>query len=312
MSTQKTLSGNNLPSNWPQIASPEEEAKGYDALYDPGEDKTKPPARQHIDRLSYTLKNGTKELRYLAVQHIFGSENRTHSQFTALKENFKKSKPQIILYEGPKLYENSQITEEDAYIHGEKAYVQYLVQEHNKNLKPREKPVIMKPADTPNEDEPAEYRKRGYSNEEIATSEVFKWMHYESSGVKNTPGLTNEQKTQKIQELQFRYEANPLAPIYPDFFSLVPRPDGHQWTADLIKQEIRKQAGRPLNVDFDYLTIPRFKQMYNTQRVFRDQYIIRKIAEICQKYDTVMVVMGSGHAIRDRHSLEQFFDIDRN
>jgi pheromone shutdown protein TraB len=48
--------------------------------------------------------------------------------------------------------------------------------------------------------------------------------------------------------------------------------------------------------------------MFNDQREFRDRYIIKKIAKVSQKYNRIMVVMGSGHAIRDREALEQYFD----
>lgn len=303
---RKTVTGNELPDNWPQIASIEEEQQGYGVLYDPSEDRSEPPAHSQIERLSYTLENGDRQLRYLAVQHIFGLENRDHPQFKAIKANFDAQLPQVVLYEGPQSNPES-ITEEDAYDHGEKAYVQYLVLEHNKNIQP-DGPIVMESCDLQPQDEPEEYRKKGYSNEEIAASEILRWVYYEASGIANTPGLTAEQRAQKIQELQARYEKNPIAPINPSFFSLVPRADGQEWNAELVKAEIEKQTGRPLRVDFNYLEVPRFKQMFEDAREFRDQHVVRTIAKAGRKYNKVLAIMGSGHALRDKKALEQFYE----
>lgn len=304
---EKSITGKDLPVGWPQIASWEEEQKAYESLYDVGEDRSKPPTHQPIDKLSYTLVNGNKQLRYLAVQHVFGSENRNHPQFAALKENFDRHKPQIVLYEGPQGNPMT-MTEEDAYLRGESAYIQYLVLEHNKNLPVGEQEIIMESCDIQPQEEVEEYRKRGYSNEEIAASEVLRWMYYEVQGIKNTPGLTDEQKSQKIQELQEKYDTNPLGPVSPDFSSRVPRADGQQWSTALMKAEIERQTGQSLKVDFNYLELPRFKQMFEEAREFRDTYVVRKIAEASRKYDRVMVVMGSGHAIRDKQALEDFYE----
>lgn len=54
---QRSITGRELPTNWPRIASPQEKTEGYKALRDEGEDLSKPPKHEHIDRLSYTLKN---------------------------------------------------------------------------------------------------------------------------------------------------------------------------------------------------------------------------------------------------------------
>jgi len=302
-----SLNGNILPADWPDIISSDDEQKAYEALYDKGEDRSKPPSHQHIDRLSYTLRNGNKELRYLAVQHIFGLDNRNHPQFVAIKENFDRQKPQAVLYEGPQ-GDPTSITEEEAYTRGEKAYIQFLVLEYNKNLQPGERPIVMESCDLQPQDEPEEYRKKGYSNEEIAAGEVLKLMYYEAQGLKNTPGLTDEQRAQRMQELQSKYSTNLLAHVNPEFFSWAPRSDGQQWNADLIKAEIERQTRRPLQVDFDYLKLPRFKQMFNDARAFRDKYIVKKIAEAGKAHDRIMTVMGSGHAIRDKKALEQFYE----
>ena len=57
---ETSITGKELPVDWPGIASPDEEHNGYEALYDEGEDRNGPPSQQHIDRLSYSLRNGKK------------------------------------------------------------------------------------------------------------------------------------------------------------------------------------------------------------------------------------------------------------
>lgn len=214
-----------------------------------------------------------------------------------------------MLYEGPKIHEDYKINEEESYRYGEKAFMQYLVQEHNKNLKPGEQPVKMIAADITNEYEPEEYRKRGYSNEEIAENEVLRGAGYESNNIKNSPTFNEEQKRQKILELQQRYLSDPITFISnPNILSLAPRSDGQQWTPELMKVEIERLTGRPLQVDFNQLEVLLFQQMFNDQREFRDRHIIKKVVEACQQYDRVMVIIGSGHSIRERQALEQFFD----
>lgn len=299
------LTGKELPADWPRIITLDEERKGYDALYDPGDDRSQPPKNQHIDRLSYTLKNGNKEFRALAVQHIGGPENRNHPQFAAIKANFDEFKPQAVLYEGPVSNPQS-ITEEQAYTYGDQAFTQYLVLEHNKNLKPGEQPIFMDSWDLQDKDVPEEFRKRGYANEEIAANEVFKWMYGAADRIRNTPGLTDDERRQRLQDLQTQFDSDPTSGINPDFFSLVPRADGQQWTPELIRAEFHKVAGRNIDVNLKHADIPRFQQMFDDARQFRDEYAIRKKAETLRKYDRVLVVEGSGHAIREKPAMTEF------
>jgi hypothetical protein len=50
--------------------------------------------------------------------------------------------------------------------------------------------------------------------------------------------------------------------------------------------------------------------MFDDSREFRDQHVVRRIAETGEKYDKVMVVMGSGHAIRDKDALKLFYEAE--
>lgn len=55
-----------------------------------------------------------------------------------------------------------------------------------------------------------------------------------------------------------------------------------------------------------YLDDPKMKQMFDAE-LFRDRYQLRRIIKSLHDHDRVMIVMGSGHAIRQRKALEEYF-----
>lgn len=305
----KSLGGKDLPKDWPPIISEEEESRIYQKkITQPGKDLT-------IDKLSLILKNGNKELRYLGVQHISGSENKNHPQFAALKRHFDELKPQVVLYEGPQGNPQS-MTEEQGYLHGEKAFIQYLVLDHNSKLQTSESPIEMASADLPDEEAINEYTKRGYTTEEIAVGDVLRTVYSVAAGIKITQGLTEEQKQARLMEEETKINQDVFAFMqekgYPSMFHLLPRKDGQSWNTDLIKQEIKRLTGQDLSMSLDSRQTPRFQEMWDDARIFRDQYIARKIAETLNKHDRVMAVMGSSHVVREKDALEKYFDLEPN
>lgn len=146
----RSISGEKLPADWPQIMSKEEEGKVYDILYDEEEDRDRPPSHAQIDRLSYELTNGDKRLRYFAVLHqrdMSGLADPNMVQYDVLENKFKESPPQLVLYEGFMDDINQPLTRERAIQLGEPAFMLYLVQQHNSQLKEGETPVVIESAD---------------------------------------------------------------------------------------------------------------------------------------------------------------------
>ena len=148
--SETSLTGQKLPYNWPQIIDKEQEAKAYDALYDPGEDRTKPPRNAQINRLKYELATGDKKLRFFPVFHqrdMSGPDDPNIVQYDVLEAKFKESPPQLVLYEGFIDDVNHPLSREDAIKLGEPAFMAYLVQQHNAQLKEGERPVQIDSAD---------------------------------------------------------------------------------------------------------------------------------------------------------------------
>lgn len=56
-----------------------------------------------------------------------------------------------------------------------------------------------------------------------------------------------------------------------------------------------------------HLDDPKMKQMFDAESQFRDKYQIDRIEEALLHHNKVLVVMGSGHAIRQRQALEEYF-----
>jgi hypothetical protein len=89
---------------------------------------------------------------------------------------------------------------------------------------------------------------------------------------------------------------------------LLPRFDGKSWTLDILLDEVKKVTGQNFNIEMDGRQLPRTSQMFIDEGEFRDEYIVRKIADYFAQYHKVMVIMGSGHSIREKRALEQFFN----
>lgn len=137
-STMKSLLGQELSENWPQILNRDEEVKAYDALRDQGDNPAEPPKNSHIGRLSYELTNGDKRLRFFATFHqrdMNGQNDPNLEQYGILEKKFQESPPQLVLYEGFVDDVNHPLTREQALTLGEQAWICYLVQQHNKNVK---------------------------------------------------------------------------------------------------------------------------------------------------------------------------------
>ena len=157
----KSITGKELPANWPQILNSREETKVYGVLKDEGDDPAEPPKNPHIERLSYELTNGDKRLRFFATFHqrdINGPNDPNLVQYEILEKKFKESPPQLVLYEGFIDDVNYPLTRERALSLGEPAWMCYLVQQHNKNLKESEKPVVFESGDQEVNRQPNEIR----------------------------------------------------------------------------------------------------------------------------------------------------------
>lgn len=146
----KSITGKDLPANWPYILNPYEESIAYGVLKDEGDDPAEPPRNSHIERLSYELTNGDKRLRFFATFHqrdMNGSNDPNLQQYEILEKMFKESPPQLVLYEGIIDDVNYPLSRERALKLGEQAWMNYLVQQHNKNLKEGEKPILIESGD---------------------------------------------------------------------------------------------------------------------------------------------------------------------
>ncbi|MBA3723609.1 MAG: hypothetical protein H0W89_01800 [Candidatus Levybacteria bacterium] len=302
-----SLTGKELSADWPKIMPPDEEQKRYDVLYDPEDDRREAPKNPHIERLSYSLTNGSKEFRMLAVQHMGGMDAKPQAQFAAMEEHFDELRPQIVFYEGP-TSEPVSMTLNQAY-EGDQQFTQYLVMEHNKNLQPGEQPIIMESWDMPLKDAVEEFKKKGYSSEEIAANEVFKWMYGKAESIKHDGSLTEQQRNEKLHELQSQYESNPVDPnIDPEFFKWIPRDDGQDWTPALVQEAFQKVTGRSVDHNLKHADSLRLQKMFADLNIFRDVYAVKKYAEALKKYDRVMTVAGSAHSIRERDAMITFVD----
>jgi hypothetical protein len=147
---QMSLSGKELPRDWPSLATPEEEQRMYDMLYNPEDDRSQPPTHAHTERLSYELQSGDKRLRYFAVSHqrdMQGQEDPNMVQYDLLEKRFTESPPELVLYEGFIDDVNYPLTRDRAIALGEPAFMAYLVQQHNSKLQDGDKPVAIESAD---------------------------------------------------------------------------------------------------------------------------------------------------------------------
>lgn len=146
----KSISGKELPANWPQILTQEEEAKAYEALRDEGDNLNLPPKNPHIERLSYELTSKDKRLRFFATYHQRDMKDLNDPnilQYEILERKFRESPPQLVLYEGLIDDVSQSISREQALSLGEPAWMMYLVQQYNANLKDGEKPIVIESGD---------------------------------------------------------------------------------------------------------------------------------------------------------------------
>ncbi len=198
--TQKSLSGIELSKGWPNILSAIEEKIGYGALYDKGEDRTKPPTHIQTERLSYELVNGSKKLRFFAVLHSPKPDELNFGQYDILEKRFNESPPQLVLIEGNIDLNYPVQNKEDATKHGEQYFMSYLVQQHNKNLKEGEQPIEIESGDIPNDLLAEEFKKIDHTDEEVEDFFTRRGegrknqMHEEEKGIRDKYIIKNGAK----------------------------------------------------------------------------------------------------------------------
>lgn len=231
-----SLGGKPLSPEWPRILNDAEVKSHYDTF-----DREKDT---HFGRFSFFLKNGEKELRYLAVEH---TNNRAHPQMVGLVQEIGKFDPEILLYEGQAgVFPQSITTVDDVLREGNEAgLARFTVNEINK-LRPAERKIADESGDIPDGVWAEEFKKVGFTQEDV---NAFDNARHEFS------------------------EAQRLDP-----------------------------NARPIHLDD-----PKLKRMFEAESQFRDTYQIERIKEALLHHNKVLVVMGSGHAIRQRKALEEHF-----
>ncbi len=294
----KSLTGKDLPEDWPKITPDEEYRHRFDGF--------KHGVDSHIERFSYLLEQGDKHLLYLAVEH---SSDPKNLQFEALENKFNEFHPDIVLYEGPNspgqdLIRTFIANRSRSISHGEKAFTVYLAQEQN---------IPSESADIQDPDWINGFKKLGHSNEEIAVHDILRKVYYLAQEIKNNTSLTDPQKRKVLEERNIRlnndFEGLMKEVGFPELFSMLPREDGVPWNTETIKREVENQTGQPLNINLHARDIPKFNQMFEEEAVFRDQYQVKRIAETVKNHDRVMVVMGSAHPFRQEAALRELFDL---
>lgn len=295
-----SLSGKELPSGWPKLATWEEH------------DKARGTAQglEVVKQLSYELKNGDKSLLYLAVEH---SKVSTHPQFDFIEQQFNQFAPNVVLYEGPWNPSVEEFREEAVSKYGgDPGFVRFLVKKHNESLSTGEAHIKVDSTDMPIEQVVQEIQKRGYSNEEILLNDVFSWVYLHANLIKQDKRLNSEEKTQRLvqeqQKLVEQLSRNYTDSRNPINFEKLPRSDGHEWTWQLVEEEIKRLTGQDFNLNLNGREFPRFRQIFDEIGEFRDQYVVRKITENCRNNNKVMVVMGSAHPVREKQALSEFFE----
>ncbi len=299
----QTLKGNKLPNGWPNITSEDDYGpKKYGPFQQEG--KRPIPARD----FSIHLKSGEKVLQYTAVEHTNDSSN---PQFEELEKQFDETKPQVVLYEGP--VSNFPITDiNQAYAFGEKSFMNYLVQQYNANLGEGEKSIVLESTDMPNDALIKSFQDRGNTNEEIGVYDIVRQINNVAEAIRRNSSMTDEQKTRNIALIDEQIKNDFLEFVREkQFSSLLPmlhRQDGRQWNNSIIAEEVKRVTGHDLNANLHQTEIDKLRQMFNDEAIFRDAYVVEKIAENVQKYDRVMVVMGSSHVLREEAALREFFE----
>lgn len=302
----RSLSGKELPSDWPQIIPDEKfqyKFKGLD-----------PRKVLVINKLSYELVNGNKRILYLAVHH---TQDPTDPQLDVIERKFKEFKPQAVLYEGSRngLWESSR---NDVARTGDPGYVRFLVKTHNNNLKEGEEPIVTDSVDQPFEEWVGDFRKHGFTNEDIAVFVVLRHVHFvktikiKAKAKELKRALTKEEKERFLSDFEgdFRVSletslSNSTGRLFYEF-SYLKREDDQPWNLRLLIQSVQKITGQ--DPGFSKINYPQdIKDIFNLQAQFRDAYMVKKIADTLKKHDRVMVVTGSSHPLRQETALRQFF-----
>lgn len=287
----RSLSGKELSAHWPVITRDKDYQQRFEG-FQSGRDLA-------MDWFSYELVVGSKGLLYLAADH---TQDLNHPQFEVLDRRFKEFKPDFILYEGGESnyrYKN----EQEAKTRGEKGFFIFLAQQLD---------IPMASADITEEEWVEGFKRLGYSNEDIAMYDVVRHVYATAEHIRSNASLSNEQKTKALKEWEGRIKEDYFGYLheegYRDSIPLLPRTDGQPWTQELIEAEIKRVSGSNLNINLNRKDSDFLWRMFRDENIFRDQYIVRKIVEGVQKYDRVMVVMGSAHPLREEAALRQFFE----
>lgn len=181
-----SLSGAELPADWPKVVTPEQESQGYNALRDPNENPNEAPKNAHIDRLSYVLETGEKRLRFFATWHqkdMTGPEDPNMKQYDVLEQRFNESPPQAVVIEG-NVGDAAEKVNDPAYripnrefaiSKGEQGFMLYLVQQHN--LAHPDQLVTISSSDIPD----AELA-QGFRDQEIPEEQITHFFATRGSG----------------------------------------------------------------------------------------------------------------------------------
>lgn len=235
-----SLSGKELPKDWPEISSFEDYQTKVDELSQGQE------GWNTIDGFSIRLKHPSgKQLDYLAVAH---SQKPEHHQFAQIEERFNQLNPDIVLYEGPEdksIFTDDTTKDEIISRGGEVGYVKWLAYK---------KGIEAHSLDIQYDDWIKGFQEQGYSNEEIAAYNAGR-IYYARAEHMRKDGLDLSEVSD---------EGNFDDDIKKDLEKL-PRKDGQEWTFDLLNQEYKKATGvdlslstnNALNADGSYVSLMR-------------------------------------------------------
>lgn len=307
-SQNNSLAGKELPIDWPRILTTKEEGQEYRVLYDQNEDRNiEPPPIRQIKRLSFELANGDKKLTFFAVNH---STDPQDPQFHIIEQQFKNSNPEIVLTESewtipPEIIQKKSRDQAIAKW-GEVGFMNWLVSQHNQEVK-EDEAIEIEGCDIPFTDWVNEFRKLGYTNEQIFVLNIVRNVYYHSGLARDQQQDLNQAELELIVNFRKNYESPSQDPFFGQVLSLLPRADGQNWTWELFKQQYQKEVGKAFVFE-QVNSATDLPKMFADERNFRDHYVINEIVSALKLYDRIMILMGSGHAIREKPALEQFFD----
>ncbi len=294
----RTISGKMLPDGWPEVAPRSEYGKVAATL-----DINK--GELPITKFSYELENGDKRLLYLALQH---SRSLQNPQFSIIEEQFNIFKPQLVILEiqGSQLPPVRPTKEQSTKEFGEVGFMEWLVDQHNKHLEPNEKDIEIVGGDIPYQKWIDEFRRIGYSNEDIMVFDILRDLYYMASIASSQGQDVANAEREYVKKLREGFDLDAKSNKTAAAASRLPRSDGKKWSLELLKQEVKRHTGKDLSFDINYSID--LQKMFDDQSEFRDRYIILRIVEALKKYDRVMVLMGVAHPIRQEKALRQLFE----